>query len=73
MEVFLADNIACNESVNMSSEILNESKTMSDDNKVGPDDNNENEVDIPDDCRNLFTRLMDEMEENNKKIKYGQK
>ena len=43
---------------------------MTDDNVVGPDANNEDDVDIPDDCRNLFTRLMDEMEENNKKIKY---
>ena len=59
LEVFLADNIACNESVYMSSEISNESKTMSDDNVVGPDANNENDVDILDDCRNLFTCLMD--------------
>ena len=68
LEVFLADNIACNESVYMSLEISNESNTMSNDKVVGPDTNNEN--DISDDCRNLFTRLMDEVEENNKKITY---
>ena len=41
---------------------------MSNDKVVGPDANNEN--DISDDCRNLFTRLMDEVEENTKKNSY---
>ena len=32
-------------------------------------DTDNNDVDIPDDCRNLFTRLIDEIEATNNKIK----
>ena len=79
LECFLAENIACYESVPFSSVysasssvILNEGNSDSGvkESLVIENSDTDNDVEIPDDCRNHFMHLMDEMEASNRKIKY---
>ena len=74
-ERFLADNIACYATVEISnlssSGSSNGGSTVSGgDLKLGSGDADNNDVDIPEDCRNLFNHMMNEIEANNNKINY---
>ena len=63
LEKFLAENVENYVTVETSNH-SSSPKSVDSNNETGVSDKN-NDVDIPMDCRNLFTRLMDEIEVNN--------